>query len=121
MQFKWTTEELNKKSDNEIVHNILAEKINRLNQHPSLRNRLEEIICKITSGQEHGVTQGGTAPRVIIRIEGGNFQGASANTSVDLSILDIDNKNACDPVANKDDLDYYRRLEEEVETLKPIR
>jgi hypothetical protein len=59
-------------------------------------------------------------PRVIVRIEGGNFQGASANMFVDLSILDIDNMDACDPVRNKRDLEYYWGLEREVETLFPI-
>jgi hypothetical protein len=63
-------------------------------------------------------------PRVIIRIEGGNFQGASSNMYVDLSVLDIDNKEAAE--ANRKDascresLAYYRYLEKEVETLKPL-
>jgi hypothetical protein len=63
-------------------------------------------------------------PRVIIRIEGGNFQGASSNMYVDLSVLDIDNKEACE--ANRKDerckesLAYYRYLEKELETLKPL-
>ncbi len=63
-------------------------------------------------------------PRVIIRIEGGNFQGASSNMYVHLSNLDIDNKKAAE--ANRKDarckesLAYYRYLENEVKTLKPL-
>jgi hypothetical protein len=63
-------------------------------------------------------------PRVIVRIEGGNFQGASSNMYVDLSILDIDNKKASE-ANRKDDgckesLAYYRYLENELKTLKPL-
>jgi len=75
---------------------------------------------KFKNQQEDNIVQEEIIPRVIIRIEGGNFQGASANTFVYLSVLDIDNKNACDPINNKEDLDYYQSLEKEVETLKPI-
>jgi hypothetical protein len=124
MQFKWSMKELKEKSDNEIIHGILAEKMSELNSRSFLYKRLREIIWaenkQITDGQQDNTIQGDIIPRVIIRIEGGNFQGASANTFVDLSVLDIDNKNACDPVNNKNDLDYYQKLEQEVESLKPI-
>jgi hypothetical protein len=83
----------------------------------------ESIYAKdrqLKKQQKDIVVQEEMVPRVIIRIEGGNFQGASANTYVYLSVLDIDNKNACDPVDNKDDLAYYRSLEKEVKKLKPI-
>jgi hypothetical protein len=59
-------------------------------------------------------------PRVIIRIEGGNFQGASSNMYVDLSVLDIDNKKASEAIRDRESVAYYRYLEKEVETLKPL-
>ena len=124
MPLGWTVKDLKNKSDDEVLKNILTEKISGLRPHSSLRRRLQRIVKaldrKITDKQEGKTTEVAAMPRVIVRIEGGNFQGASANMFVDLSILDIDNMDACDPVRNEWELDYYRRLEREVETLFPI-
>jgi hypothetical protein len=124
MLSKWTTKELKNKSDDEIVVAMLAEKMSRLRSDSPLHKRLQKIAKaidgKITDKQEGETTLAIPMPRVIVRIEGGNFQGASGNMFVDLSILDIDNMEACDPVRNKWELDYYRRLEREVTSLFPI-
>jgi hypothetical protein len=125
MRHKWTIAELKEKSDGEVLRGILAERMSKMNPHCSLYRRLKEIVNGMdenaTNSRKRDTTPSTVIPRVIIRIQGGNFQGASANTFVDLSILDIDNMNACDPVGNKNELDYYLELEQEVETLKPIR
>jgi hypothetical protein len=124
MPFRWTTKELKHKSDNEVLRTILVEKMSTLNPRSQLHRRLQRIANvaekKITTKQEGETALAVAMSRVIVRIEGGNFQGASANMFVNLSILDIDNMDACDPIRNKDELDYYRKLEREVETLQPI-
>ena len=120
----WTTKELKNKSNDEVIRIVLAEKMSGLRPDSPLHKRLHKIVNavdgKITDNQEGETTEAAAMPRVIVRIEGGNFQGASGNMFVDLSILDIDNMEACDPVRNKRELDYYRKLEREVETLFPI-
>jgi hypothetical protein len=125
VQHKWKITELREKSDGELLRGILAERMSKMNPHCSLYRRLKEIVNGMhenaTNNRKRATTPPTVLPRVIIRIQGGNFQGASANTFVDLSILDIDNMNACDPVHNKNELDHYLELEQEVETLKPIR
>ncbi len=126
MPLRWTAKELKKKSDDEILKTIVAEEMSALSPHSSLHRRLQKIVKaidrKITDKQEGVTTLPIPMPRVIVRIEGGNFQGASGNMFVDLSILDIDNMKAClcDPVRTKWELGYYRRLEREVKTLFPI-
>jgi hypothetical protein len=55
--------------------------------------------------------------RVIVTIEGGNYQGAVATGPIDLSVLDIDNWEACDE-AHNDEAEYYAKLETEVERLQ---
>lgn len=124
MPVRWTAKELKNKADDEVIRIILAEKMSELRPDSPLHKRLQEIVNaaeeRITDKQEGETTLATAMPRVIVRIEGGNFQGASANMFVNLSILDIDNMEACDPVRNKRDLDYYRKLEREVETLHPI-
>ena len=124
MPVRWTSKELKNRSDDEVIRIILAEKMSGLRSDSHLYKRLQKIAKaldgKITDKQEGEPIEAAVMPRVIVRIEGGNFQGASANMFVDLSILDIDNMEACDPVRNKRDLDYYRKLEREVETLRPV-
>jgi hypothetical protein len=124
MPVRWTTKELKNKSDDEVIRIILAEKMSGLRPDSTLHKRLTKIGNAVdrmmTDKQEGEAIEAAAMPRVIVCIEGGNFQGASANMFVDLSILDIDNMEACDPVRNKRDLDYYRKLEREVETLFPI-
>lgn len=124
MPVRWTIKELKNKSDDEVIRIILAEKLSTLNQRSPLHKRLHEMVeasdRKINDKQKGAMTLPIPMPRVIVRIEGGNFQGASGNTFVDLSILDIDNLKACEDAHNKRGLDYYRRLEREVETLFPI-
>jgi hypothetical protein len=54
--------------------------------------------------------------RVIVTIEGGNYQGAAATGPVVLEILDYDNWKACDE-AHQDEAKYYADLEAELERL----
>src|SRR5688572_23524108 len=55
--------------------------------------------------------------RVIITIDGGNYQGAAATGPVVLNVLDYDNWRACDE-EHEDEAKYYAELEAEVEGLK---
>ena len=123
MPARWPAKEFKNKSDDEVLKTILVEKMSTLSPRSPLYRRLQGIAnvveTKITDEKEIETTAT-VIPRVIIRIEGGNFQGASGNMFVNLSILDIDNMDACDPVRNKWELDYYRKLEREVEKLFPI-
>ena len=57
-----------------------------------------------------------TAPRVIVTIQGGNYQGAAATSEVNLAILDYDNWN--DSQCCEDEKAYYAELEEEVARLQ---
>ncbi len=113
------------KSDMEVLEDLL-DKLNALDNlmstlWPSVRlqKKFEQIVRAVRKRVEKP-----WVPRVIIRIEGGNFQGASSNMYVHLSNLDIDNKNAAE--ANRKDegcresLAYYRYLENELKTLKPL-
>jgi hypothetical protein len=54
--------------------------------------------------------------RVIVIIQGGNFQGAAATGPVVVEVLDYDNWEACDE-AHQDEAKYYAELEAEVERL----
>lgn len=55
--------------------------------------------------------------RVILTIEGGNYQGAAATGPVVVEVLDYDNWRACDE-AHQDEAKYYADLEAEVERLQ---
>jgi hypothetical protein len=55
--------------------------------------------------------------RVIVTIEGGNYQGAAATGPVVIDVLDFDNWKACD-AAHQDEAKYYADLEAEVERLQ---
>jgi hypothetical protein len=55
--------------------------------------------------------------RVIITIQGGNYQGAAATGPIDLGVLDYDNWKACGD-DDQDEAEYYADLEAEVEKLK---
>jgi len=55
--------------------------------------------------------------RVIVTIQGGNYQGAAATGPVVVEILDYDNWKACDE-AHQDEAQYYADLEAEVERLQ---
>jgi hypothetical protein len=116
MPVRWTTKTLKDKSDDEVLKTILVEKMSTLNPRPPLHKRLRRIATaadkKITHGHEAEPTVVAAMPRVIVRIEGGNFQGAAANMFFDLSILDIDNMDACDPVRNKRDQNITGDLSE---------
>jgi len=113
------------KSDMEVLQDVL-DSLNALDNlmstlGPSVRlqKQLQGIVRTVKKRVEKP-----WVPRVIVRIEGGNFQGASSNMYVDLSILDIDNKKASE-ANRKDDgckesLAYYRYLENELKTLKPL-
>jgi hypothetical protein len=60
-------------------------------------------------------------PRVIFCISGGSFSGAFANMPINYSVLDYDNKNACDQDGfDPDGSEEYARLEEEIESLMAI-
>lgn len=123
MPFRWTAKALKSKSDDEVLKAILVGKMTTLNPRSPLYRRLQRIANVIETkiaDEKESEAIATVIPRVIVRIEGGNFQGASANMFVDLSILDIDNMEACDPVRNEWELGYYRRLEREVETLFAI-
>jgi hypothetical protein len=124
MPVRWTTKELKNKSDDEVIRIILAERMSGTRPEAPLHKRLQKIVDaadrKITDKQDGEPIEAAAMPRVVVRIQGGNFQGASANMFVDLSILDIDNMEACDPVLNEWELNYYRGLEQEVEELFPI-
>lgn len=58
-----------------------------------------------------------TPVRIIVTIQGGNYQGATATGPIDLSILDYDNWAACDK-DHADEAQYYAELEKEIERLK---
>jgi hypothetical protein len=55
--------------------------------------------------------------RVIVTIQGGNYQGAAATGPIDLGVLDYDNWEACGD-DHQDEAEYYADLEAEVEKLK---
>jgi len=55
--------------------------------------------------------------RVIVTIDGGNYQGAAATGPVIVEILDYDNWKACDE-GHQDEAQYYANLEAEVERLQ---
>lgn len=55
--------------------------------------------------------------RIIVTINGGNYQGAAATGPIDLSVLDYDNWKACDD-DHQEEAAYYADLEAEVEKLK---
>ena len=99
--------------------NILDNLMSTLGSPGRVQKQLQQIVRTVRKRVEKP-----WVPRVIIRIEGGNFQGASSNMYVHLSNLDIDNKKACE-ANRKDDgckesLAYYRHLENELKTLKPF-
>jgi hypothetical protein len=54
--------------------------------------------------------------RVILIIQGGNYQDAAATGPVVIEVLDYDNWKACDE-AHQDEAKYYAELEAEVERL----
>ena len=113
------------KCDMELLDDLLG-KLNALDDlmtRSGLSGRIQRKLQGIVRTVKKRVEKP-WVPRVIIRIEGGNFQGASSNMYVDLSILDIDNKKASE-ANRKDDgckesLAYYRYLENELKTLKPL-
>ena len=55
--------------------------------------------------------------RMIVTIQGGNYQGEAATGPVEVEVLDYDNWKACDE-AHQDDAQYYADLEAEVERLR---
>lgn len=55
--------------------------------------------------------------RIIITIQGGNYQGAATTGPIGLDVLDYDNWRACDE-DHQEDAEYYADLEAEVEKLK---
>ncbi len=125
MRFQPIIRKTRGKSDMEVLEDLL-DKLNVLDNlmstlWPSVRlqKKFQQIVRTVRKRVEKP-----WVPRVIIRIEGGNFQGASSNMYVHLSNLDIDNKKAAE--ANRKDarckesLAYYRYLENEVKTLKPL-
>ena len=75
----------------------------------------------IDAGWEIAVQQlesakGNSEPlRVIVAIQGGNYQGAIASGPIELSVLDYDNWEACD---EGNDAKHYAELEAEFERLK---
>lgn len=55
--------------------------------------------------------------RVIVTIDGGNYQGAAATGPIEIEVLDYDNWRACDE-GHENEAEYYAKLETEVEQLK---
>ena len=77
----------------------------------------------IDAGWEIAVQQlesakGNSEPlRVIVAIQGGNYQGAIASGPIELSVLDYDNWEACGE-GHEDEAKHYAELEAELERLK---
>ncbi len=55
--------------------------------------------------------------RMIVTIDGGNYQGAAATGPIEMSVLDYDNWRVCDS-EHHDEAEYYAQLEAEVEQMK---
>lgn len=117
MRYRRATQVWEKRADNKGLQAILSDVMNALEPGSTLKRRFRKVINDIAERAKNT----SHLPRIIVRIEGGNFQGASANTFVDLSILDIDNKKACQSSGDKEGLAYYRYLERELRTLFPIK
>ena len=89
--------------------------------HPSDRHAAVEQFLNNQSDEEwtrlRNVMLEDMPLRVIVTIDGGNYQGAAATGPVELEVLDYDNWLASDE-GHEGEAEYYAKLETEVERLK---